>query len=78
MDTTSGKFVLSASEAYVIENGKVAYPVVGATLIGNGIESLKHVTMIGNDLALTPALACGKEGQSVPVGSANPRCALKA
>ncbi|MBL8512993.1 MAG: metalloprotease TldD, partial [Betaproteobacteria bacterium] len=69
VDTTSGKFVFSASEAYVIENGKIAYPVVGATLIGNGIESLKHVTMIGNDLALDSGIGvCGKEGQSVPVG----------
>lgn len=73
VDTTSGKFVFSASEAYVIENGKIAYPVVGATLIGNGIESMKHVTMVGNDLALDSGIGvCGKEGQSVPVGVGQP------
>ena len=73
VDTTSGKFVFSASEAYMIENGKVAYPVVGATLIGNGIESLKQVGMIGNDMALDSGVGvCGKEGQSVPVGVGQP------
>ena len=73
VDTTSGKFVFSASEAYMIENGKIAYPVVGATLIGNGIESLKHVGMIGNDMALDSGVGvCGKEGQSVPVGVGQP------
>ncbi|MBL8524610.1 MAG: metalloprotease TldD [Betaproteobacteria bacterium] len=73
VDTTSGKFVFSASEAYMIENGKIAYPVVGATLIGNGIESLKQVSMIGNDMQLDSGIGvCGKEGQSVPVGVGQP------
>jgi TldD protein len=73
VDTTSGKFVFSASEAYMIEDGKIAYPVVGATLIGNGIESLKQVSMIGNDMKLDSGVGvCGKEGQSVPVGVGQP------
>ena len=73
VDTTSGKFVFSASEAYMIEDGKITYPVVGATLIGNGIESLKQVTMIGNDMKLDSGVGvCGKEGQSVPVGVGQP------
>jgi len=73
VDTTSGKFVFSASEAYMIEDGKITYPVVGATLIGNGIESLKKVTMIGNDMKLDSGVGvCGKEGQSVPVGVGQP------
>jgi TldD protein len=73
VDTTSGKFVFSASEAYMVENGKILYPVVGATLIGNGIESLKNVTMIGNDMQLDSGVGvCGKEGQSVPVGVGQP------
>jgi TldD protein len=73
VDTTSGKFVFSASEAYMIEDGKITYPVVGATLIGNGIESLKQVIMIGNDMKLDSGVGvCGKEGQSVPVGVGQP------
>ena len=73
VDTTSGKFVFSASEAYMVENGKILYPVVGATLIGNGIESLKQITMIGNDMQLDGGLGvCGKEGQSIPVGVGQP------
>jgi TldD protein len=73
VDTTSGKFVFSASEAYMVEDGKILYPVVGATLIGNGIESLKHITMIGNDMQLDSGVGvCGKEGQSVPVGVGQP------
>ncbi len=73
VDTTSGKFVFSASEAYIIENGKITHPVVGATLIGNGIESLKQVSMIGNDMKLDSGVGvCGKEGQSVPVGVGQP------
>jgi TldD protein len=73
VDTTSGKFVFSASEAYMIEDGKITHPVVGATLIGNGIESLKQVTMIGNDMRLDQGSGvCGKEGQSVPVGVGQP------
>ena len=73
VDITSGKFVFSASEAYVIENGKLAYPVKGATLIGNGPDILKRVSMIGNDMRLDSGVGvCGKEGQSVPVGVGQP------
>jgi len=73
VDITSGKFVFSASEAYMIENGKVTRPVKGATLIGNGPEVLKHVSMLGNDLQLDSGVGtCGKEGQSVPVGVGQP------
>jgi TldD protein len=73
VDITSGKFVFSAAEAYVIKNGKIAYPVKGATLIGNGPDALTHVSMIGNDMALDPGVGtCGKEGQSVPVGVGQP------
>lgn len=73
VDITSGKFVFSAAEAYMIENGKLTYPVKGATLIGNGPDVLQRVKMIGNDLALDPGVGtCGKEGQSVPVGVGQP------
>jgi len=73
VDITSGKFVFSASEAYMIENGKVTYPVKGATLIGNGPDAMTKVTMIGNDLRLDSGVGtCGKEGQSVPVGVGMP------
>jgi TldD protein len=73
VDITSGKFVFSASEAYLIENGKITVPLKGATLIGNGPEVLKHVSMLGNDLQLDPGVGtCGKEGQSVPVGVGQP------
>jgi TldD protein len=73
VDITSGKFVFSATEAYMIEDGKITYPVKGATLIGNGPEALTRITMIGNDLALDPGVGtCGKEGQSVPVGVGQP------
>ncbi len=73
VDITSGKFVFSASEAYMIENGKLSYPVRGATLIGNGPDVLTRVSMIGNDMALDPGVGtCGKEGQSVPVGVGQP------
>jgi TldD protein len=69
VDITNGKFVFSASEAYMIENGKVTYPVKGATLIGNGPDVLNRVSMIGHDLRLDAGVGvCGKEGQSVPVG----------
>jgi TldD protein len=69
VDITSGKFVFSANEAYLIENGKITSPVRGATLIGNGPDILTKVTMVGNDLALDAGVGtCGKEGQSVPVG----------
>jgi TldD protein len=73
VDITSGKFVFSASEAYWVENGKVQYPVKGATLIGNGPDALTRVALIGNDMALDPGIGtCGKEGQSVPVGVGQP------
>ena len=73
VDITSGKFVFSASEAYWVENGKIQYPVKGATIIGNGPDALTRVTMIGNDLQLDTGVGtCGKEGQSVPVGVAQP------
>ena len=73
VDITSGKFVFSASEAYLIENGKVTRPVKGATLIGNGPDVLTRVSMIGNDLALDKGVGvCGKAGQSVPVGVGQP------
>lgn len=73
VDITSGKFVFSASEAYLIEKGKVTRPVKGATLIGNGPEIMNRVSMVGNDLALDRGVGvCGKEGQSVPVGVGQP------
>ncbi|MDS1142040.1 metalloprotease TldD [Pusillimonas sp. SM2304] len=73
VDITSGKFVFSASEAYMIENGKVTYPVKGATLIGNGPDAMNQVSLIGNDLQLDSGVGtCGKEGQSVPVGVGMP------
>jgi TldD protein len=73
VDITSGNFVFSASEAYLIENGKVTRPVKGATLIGNGPEVLTRVTMLGNDLKLDSGVGvCGKDGQSVPVGVGQP------
>jgi TldD protein len=77
VDITNGKFVFSASEAYLIEDGKVTRPVKGATLIGNGPEALKHVSMVGNDLALDEGIGtCGKAGQSVPVGVGMPTIKL--
>jgi TldD protein len=73
VDITSGKFVFSTTEAYMIEDGKITYPVKGATLIGNGPDALTRVSMIGNDMALDPGVGtCGKEGQSVPVGVGQP------
>ncbi len=73
VDITNGKFVFSASVAYMIENGKITYPVKGATLIGNGPDALTRVSMIGNDLKLDSGVGtCGKEGQSVPVGVGQP------
>jgi TldD protein len=69
VDITNGKFVFSAAEAYWIENGKIQYPVKGATLIGNGPDALTRVTLVGSDLRLDPGIGmCGKDGQSVPVG----------
>lgn len=79
VDITSGKFVFSASEAYWVENGKIQYPVKGATIIGNGPDALTRVTMIGNDLALDSGVGtCGKEGQSVPVGVGQPTLRIEA
>lgn len=73
VDITSGKFVFSAAEAYMIEDGKITYPVKGATLIGNGPDVLTRVSMIGNDMSLDSGVGtCGKEGQSVPVGVGQP------
>jgi TldD protein len=73
VDITSGKFVFSASEAFWVENGKIQYPVKGATIIGNGPDALTRVSMIGNDMKLDPGVGvCGKEGQSVPVGVGQP------
>ena len=73
VDITSGKFVFSASEAYWVENGKILYPVKGATIVGSGPECLKRVSMIGNDMKLDTGVGtCGKDGQSVPVGVGQP------
>jgi TldD protein len=73
VDITSGKFVFSASEAFWVENGKILYPVKGATIVGNGPDALTRVTMIGDDMALDTGVGtCGKEGQSVPVGVGQP------
>ena len=73
VDITSGKFVFSASEAWWVENGKLQYPVKGATIIGNGPDVMQHISMIGNDMALDSGVGvCGKEGQSVPVGVGQP------
>ena len=73
VDITSGKFVFSTSEAYLIEGGKITAPVKGATLIGNGPEAMRQVSMVGNDLELDSGVGvCGKAGQSVPVGVGQP------
>lgn len=73
VDITSGRFVFSASEAYLVENGKITRPVKGATLIGNGPEVMTQVSMVGNDLQLDAGIGvCGKDGQSVPVGVGQP------
>jgi TldD protein len=78
VDITSGKFVFSASEAYWVENGKIQYPVKGATIIGNGPDALTRVTMIGNDMRLDTGVGvCGKDGQSVPVGVGQPTLRLE-
>lgn len=77
VDITSGKFVFSASEAYLIEDGKITTPIKGATLIGNGPEAMQQVSMVGNDLALDAGVGvCGKQGQSVPVGVGQPTLKL--
>lgn len=73
VDITSGKFVFSTSEAYLIENGKISHPIKGATLIGNGPDSMQKISMVGNDLSLDAGVGvCGKDGQSVPVGVGQP------
>ncbi|KAG1263386.1 hypothetical protein G6F65_014526 [Rhizopus arrhizus] len=73
VDITSGKYVFSATEAYLIEDGRITTPVKGATLIGNGPETMQKVRMVGNDLALDEGVGiCGKDGQSVPVGVGQP------
>ena len=77
VDITSGKFVFSASEAYLIEDGRLGAPVKGATLIGNGPDSLTKVAMVGNDMALDAGIGtCGKQGQGVPVGVGQPTLKL--
>lgn len=77
VDITSGKFVFSASEAYMIENGKLSYPVKGATLIGNGPDILHKIVLIGNDMKLDTGVGiCGKEGQNIPVGVGQPTLRL--
>jgi TldD protein len=77
VDITNGKFVFSASEAYLIENGQVTRPVKGATLIGNGPDALTRVSRVGHDLALDEGVGtCGKDGQSVPVGVGLPTIRL--
>lgn len=79
VDITSGKFVFSSSEAYLIEDGKVTRPVKGATLIGNGPEAMQTISMVGNDLALDSGVGvCGKDGQSVPVGVGQPTLKMDA
>ncbi len=79
VDITNGKFVFSASEAYMIENGKITYPIKGATLIGSGFEVLKNVQYVGNDLQMDPGIGtCGKNGQGVPVGVGQPTLKIKA
>jgi TldD protein len=79
VDITSGKFVFSASEAYLIEGGRIGAPVKGATLIGNGPDVLTRVAQIGNDMALDPGIGtCGKNGQGVPVGVGQPTLKLSA
>ena len=78
VDIVSGKFVFSASEAYLIEDGKVGAPVKGATLIGNGPEAMNRITMIGNDLKLDDGIGtCGKDGQGVPVGVGQPTLKMR-
>jgi TldD protein len=79
VDITSGKFVFSTSEAYLIEDGKITVPVKGATLIGNGPEAMSKVSMVGNDLSLDSGVGtCGKDGQSVPVGVGQPTLKIDA
>ena len=73
VDITSGKFVFSASQAWLIKKGKLTHPIKGASIVGNGPDILKEVTMVGNDMKLDPGVGtCGKDGQSVPVGVGQP------
>jgi TldD protein len=73
VDITSGKFVFSCTEAYLIEDGRITRPVKGATLIGSGADALTRIAMVGNDMALDPGIGtCGKQGQGVPVGVGQP------
>jgi TldD protein len=77
VDISSGDFVFSITEGYLVENGAIRYPIKGATLIGNGPEILKRVTMVGNDLEISDGKwTCGKDGQSVPVGVGMPTVKL--
>ncbi|GAB5388718.1 MAG: metalloprotease TldD [Alphaproteobacteria bacterium] len=77
VDITSGKFVFSATEAYLVENGKIGAPVKGATLIGNGPDAMRQITMLGNDMKLDTGIGmCGKAGQGVPVGVGQPTVAM--
>ena len=79
VDITSGQFVFSASEAYLIENGKITRPVKGATLIGNGPDVMKKISMVGHDLSLDSGIGvCGKDGQSIPVGVGQPTLKIDA
>jgi TldD protein len=79
VDITSGKFVFSCTEAYLIEDGKITRPVKGATLIGAGADALKRISMVGNDMALDPGIGtCGKQGQGVPVGVGQPTLRIDA
>ena len=78
VDITSGKFVFTASEAYLIEDGKVTAPVKGATLIGNGPDAMNKISMIGNDMRLDEGIGtCGKDGQGVPVGVGQPTVKMR-
>src|SRR5690606_13791016 len=79
VDITSGRFVFSTSEAYLVEKGRIIAPVRGATLIGSGAEVMQAISMVGNDLALDTGIGvCGKEGQSVPVGVGQPTLRIDA
>jgi TldD protein len=79
VDITSGKFVFSASEAYLVEDGKIGPAVKGATLIGNGADALTRITMVGDDMELDPGVGtCGKDGQGVPVGVGQPTLKISA
>jgi TldD protein len=79
VDITSGQFVFSASEAYLIEDGRITRPVKGATLVGHGPEIMQKISMIGNNLLLDPGIGvCGKDGQSVPVGVGQPTLKIDA